>query len=374
MGFSLKSITKGLTKAADVAFNPSTWLSTAKDVFSNESYGGLAQTGLEALGTYFQMPGLGTAIGGMLGGSKNAQGQPYGWSDILNAGLSGYNAQRNAKEIREQELDDYERFYGDNLALADKQTASAKDLASWNTIWGRENAAQGQQWTRENMEQANQMNQANAREQMQWQQWMSSTAHQRETTDLRNAGLNPILSGTGGMGASASGGAAGSVGTPSGPVASAGQAQVTQLGNIVTSAFGAMRAMAEATNKTASTTYLNTAQTALTKAQTTTESSKQAVAETAARLNKDQSLKISTEVENLKELRKNISKTGQLTDAQRAQVEQTTENLKQVFRDLKVKGDISEQDQNYWNNLIDQSGGSAQGTLQLLNSLRSLIK
>lgn len=59
------------------------------------------------------------------------------------------------------------------------------------------------------MQEANKFSAGQAQKQMDFQEYMSSTAHQREVNDLMAAGLNPILSATGGQGAPMASGAMG---------------------------------------------------------------------------------------------------------------------------------------------------------------------
>lgn len=79
---------------------------------------------------------------------------------------------------------------------------------------------------------------AQAEKQMQFQSQQSDTAHQREVTDLRKAGLNPILSATGGAGASTPSGAQGSISTPT-----MQKADLSNLGKSVESALSAATAV-----------------------------------------------------------------------------------------------------------------------------------
>lgn len=83
--------------------------------------------------------------------------------------------------------------------------STAKSLAKYNNDLERSNVALQYQYNR-----------SLAQEDRSWQERMSNSAHQREIADLKKAGLNPVLSITGGNGAS----------TPSGSSASVSKADV----------------------------------------------------------------------------------------------------------------------------------------------------
>lgn len=77
-----------------------------------------------------------------------------------------------------------------------------------------------------------------------WSERMAGSAHQREIADLQAAGLNPILSGTGGMGAASSGGVMAS----SAKAAAALGAPSPDYGRVVSSALDARKNKAEVRN------------------------------------------------------------------------------------------------------------------------------
>lgn len=85
-----------------------------------------------------------------------------------------------------------------------------------NTARSEAQAAELRNWQERQNQLAMDFNMAEAQKNRDWQEMMSNTAHQREVKDLQAAGLNPILSASGGNGAAVTSGATASGVTSSG--------------------------------------------------------------------------------------------------------------------------------------------------------------
>lgn len=106
-------------------------------------------------------------------------------------------------------------------------------ITSANNAWSAQQASELRDWQSREAEKVRKYNADEAAKNRSWQEFMSSSAHQREIEDLKKAGLNPVLSALGGNGASTTSGATASAQTPSGAMGSTDMSGASSFVNLI---------------------------------------------------------------------------------------------------------------------------------------------
>lgn len=106
-------------------------------------------------------------------------------------------------------------------------------ITSANNAWSAQQASELRDWQSREAEKVRKYNADEAAKNRSWQEFMSSSAHQREIEDLKKAGLNPVLSAFGGNGASTTSGATASAQTPSGAMGSTDMSGASSFVNLI---------------------------------------------------------------------------------------------------------------------------------------------
>lgn len=133
-----------------------------------------------------------------------------------------------------------------NITNAADRISELKGIAQSNSAFNAEQARLQREWAEQQSAKAMQFNAQEAAKNRDWQQMMSNTAHQREVSDLRAAGLNPVLSAMNGNGAAVTSGATASGVVGSGSKADADTSTSGAIANLLGSILSAQTAIQNA--------------------------------------------------------------------------------------------------------------------------------